>query len=79
MTAPAMIDLLAALRALGPVVHRAREAVPVGDDRDALAHLEVARLDFLKTIERLTAPKVGTPIGDLLVEKRRFARACGHD
>lgn len=73
MTAPAMIDLLVALRALGPVLRRARDTSPARDLRGHLDTLDAARVDMLDAIARASAPKAGTPVGDLLAARRRFA------
>jgi hypothetical protein len=73
MTAPVMIDLLVALRSLEPVIRRARAAVQAGPIAEHLVALEGVRIDTIAAIKLEATPRIGTNLGDLLAERRRFA------
>jgi hypothetical protein len=73
MTPRAVVDLLVALRNLGPVVGHALEVMPEGSPAERVVLLDHARRDTLAAIAAHATPRKGNDLGDLLVERKRFA------
>jgi hypothetical protein len=69
-----MIDLLMALRDLGPLIERTRDTSPESALLEHLVALEAARADALDAIACASVPRSGTPVGDLVAARERFAR-----